>query len=101
MAYIQDIVMDMQGFASGEVVQKQLSIMSACFDGLCHEVHIFQPAAANHIWLQSHSCSVTFHVSKSSCDTYLCTHSCIKHDTCQEVLAGIDTFIPNLVCCGT
>lgn len=36
--YAKDLVQDEQGFVSGEVVQKQLQMMSVCFEGLCHEV---------------------------------------------------------------
>lgn len=36
--YAQAMAVDTQGFASMEVVQKQLQIMCVCFEGLCHEV---------------------------------------------------------------
>ena len=53
MGFVLDMAKDAQGFASGEVVQQQLQIMSACFDGLCHEVHTFQAAAAAADYLHS------------------------------------------------
>lgn len=43
--YTQDLAVDVQGFVATEVVQKQLQIMSVCFEGLCHEVRTH-----NHNW---------------------------------------------------
>lgn len=38
--YAQDLAVDVQGFVATEVVQKQLQIMSVCFEGLCLEVSL-------------------------------------------------------------
>lgn len=50
--YAKDLALDEQGFVCGEVVQKQLQMMSVCFEGLCHEVrpptHLLTPGAGVH-----------------------------------------------------
>ena len=38
LGFVRAPAVDQQGFASREVVQKQMQIMSACFEGLCHGV---------------------------------------------------------------
>lgn len=43
--YAQDLAMDVQGFLATEVVQKQLQIMSVCFEELCLEVRLHCLAA--------------------------------------------------------